>query len=352
MLVKPTLKPGSQLLLVGEAPGFHEEQQGLCFVGASGAELNTMLAEAGCDRAAVSLTNVFLDRPPGNDLNAWAISRKELKLSLDAKRPWRAIPCKKGVLPPARVQPALERLYAEIETVQPNVIVAMGNSALCALTGDSKITKARGTLHVYRGSRAFKVLPTYHPAAVLRMYDWRPVVIADLTKAVREAAKGPTPEFLNRRLCLDPTLDDLRAWAAYLCARPRFSVDIETRLGQITCVGFSPSPVEAFVVPFWTSKGSYWASAEEEAEAWKLVRVILKSPAIKVLQNGLYDTSYFAKYGLPIRNFLHDTMLLSHSLYPAMPKSLGFLGSLYCDERAWKAFRTRGGDTAELKAEE
>jgi hypothetical protein len=86
--------------------------------------------------------------------------------------------------------------------------------------------------------------------------------------------------------------------------------------------------------------------------AYSFVREVMESPAIKIAHNGIYDTQYLFKYDIAARNFTEDTMLLFHSLYPAMPKALGFLGSIYANERAWKAWRVRGSDTHSLKREE
>ena len=91
---------------------------------------------------------------------------------------------------------------------------------------------------------------------------------------------------------------------------------------------------------------------EDEVFAYKCVRKICASPAIKIAQNGLYDVQYLFKYQIPVVNFLHDTMLLHHSLYPALQKGLDFLGSIYANDRAWKRWRVRGGDTHDLKRDE
>ena len=85
---------------------------------------------------------------------------------------------------------------------------------------------------------------------------------------------------------------------------------------------------------------NYWNKTEEEY-AWSAVKTVLESNFPKVGQNGLYDIQYlWRQYGLRVNNYLHDTMLLHHSLQPELPKGLGFLGSVYCSERAWKKLRT------------
>ena len=79
--------------------------------------------------------------------------------------------------------------------------------------------------------------------------------------------------------------------------------------------------------------------------------MLLESVIPKVFQNGLFDMQYLARMGLQVRNALHDTMLLHHVLYPELQKGLGFLGSIYSNEPAWKLMRTHKGEE-ELKRDE
>ena len=336
------IKP-ARILLVGEAPGEQEERQGMVFVGASGRELTSMLEDAGISRASCALTNVFLDRPPNNDLSVWAVPRKEV--SFDPLRRWAWIPSNKKWLPGHIVQPALDRLVSEIEQVNPNIIVALGNTAMAALTGVAGIGRVRGTLyHSHLGP--WKVLGTYHPAAVLRQYELRGIVEADLMKAKTESQYREM-RLRRRALYLEPTIEDLVSWRDRLLSAQALAVDCETRNGQITCVGFSPSPEEAYVIPFWDRRRAgwhYWPDAASERFAWQICRDILVSPVEKILQNGLYDLQYFLRYLWPMKGFRHDTMIKFHSLYPGLPKGLDFLGSLYANERAWKQYRPRGGE--------
>jgi hypothetical protein len=113
-------------------------------------------------------------------------------------------------------------------------------------------------------------------------------------------------------------------------------VDTETKRGQIRSIQFARSPWDAITIPFWVGVASYWQTLEEELEAWNWVRTLLSDPCPKVFQNGLYDALYIMRMGLRINNFAEDTMLHHHSLYPEMPKGLGFMASLYSNEQAWK----------------
>ena len=127
----------SEVLFIGEAPGFHEDQQGRPFVGAAGQLLDKLLAEIGLDRTKVAIVNVLKCRPPGN--------RDPQPEEIDSCKPY---------------------LYAQLAHMQPKVIVTLGNFATrFILEQPIGITKARGHSYLVRGST---VIPTFHPAAALR----------------------------------------------------------------------------------------------------------------------------------------------------------------------------------------
>ena len=97
---------------------------------------------------------------------------------------------------------------------------------------------------------------------------------------------------------------------------------------------------------------NYWDTAEEEIAAWKIVTRWINFPMPKLAQNGLYDLQYLWRvHGIPVRNFLEDTMLLHHSIYIELKKDLGFMGSVYTDEASWKLMRQRSSDVVEKKDE-
>lgn len=361
--VQPIIKP-AKILLVGEAAGEQEELTGLPFVGRSGQELNQMLKEVGLERSECAITNVFLSRPPDNNLDAWCVKKGEaddayphfLQTVQDPAR-WPA----RYAWPPLRqgkyIHPEhlseLPRLAEEIAAVRPNVIVALGASACWALLNNPGIKAIRGTVAECTLVPGFKVLPTYHPAYVLRQWGDRPIVLADLTK-VKRHAKSPILSRPKREIWIEPTLDDIREFKTlYLDRAEKISYDIETARRQITCIGFSPSRERALVIPFVDKRKpgyNYWESIEEEIQAWNLVAEILALPAAKITHNGSYDMQYtWRAHGIPIHGPFEDTMLLQHSIQPEMEKSLGFLGSIYTDEVSWKLMRRH---TTEEKKED
>lgn len=341
MLCRPEGPIPARIMLVGEAPGYEEERLGRPFQGTSGIELNKMLGEAGITRSECFITNVCRERPADNDLNLFiAKSKKEIT---NAHREHKG----KWCLPP--VIQGIELLSKEISMVQPNIIVALGNTPLWALTGITGITKWRGSmLHTSAdmSTSQCKVLPTYHPAAVLREWSWRAVAVNDLRRAARfrsgEAYPRPNWNFIIRPTfqatmeCLTRILKRLDGEAGdSSSSNPerglRLSFDLETRGGHIACAGLSWTLCDAICIPF-IHEGfrDYW-SADHEGEIVWLLRQILTHPHAQVVgQNILYDAQYTYRHWHFVPRVTQDCMISQHSIFSDLPKSLAFQASMYC----------------------
>lgn len=345
-------RPGTKVLLLGEAFGEQEDLVNLPFVGASGQELTKIITEAGFSRSDCSLTNVFNFQPFANDLNHFCLNPVDWAAAVSS------FPVPAGLSPltpcgrdhrfaPAIALPALARLRDEIISLNPNLIVALGNVALWALTRQTGISKYRGTILESTLVPGKKVLPTYHPASIYKgQWENRAIIVMDLIKAKRELA-FPETRKIRRELWLKPTVEDFRYFRkTFLDTASVVAVDIETKRQQITCIGFSPSPERAIVVPLWSSSAPNWSyySEADELAIMREIRSFNESPVIKVFQNGPYDLQYLYRYGQRVRNYSEDTMLLHYSLYSEMEKGLDFLGSIYTNEIAWKQLRPRGSD--------
>jgi DNA polymerase len=327
-----TLGPrDAKVVICGEAWGEQEALTKLPFQGKSGQELNRLLAEAGIDRKACFFTTVFNFRPPDNKIENCFTTKGEAGSGAT-----REPPLKMGAYVKEQYLPELDRLQAQLEAIRPNLIIALGNTACWAILGTAKITALRGTVRL--SDSGLKVLPTYHPSAILRNWALRPITLADLMKASREQ-HFPEIRRPARTVIVNPTLSDIRAYLEK--THDILSVDIETRCGAIECIGFASSRDFALVVPFATrdGDGSYWRTGGEELAAWEMVKILLERPMPKLFQNGLYDLQYITKMGIRPRNCTADTMLLHHAMYPEMLKGLGFLGSIYTSEPAWKMMR-------------
>lgn len=345
--VSPCITPRgnskAKILLCGEAPGEQEEMTGIPFIGSSGQELEDMCAEAGIAdvRAECWLTNVLLTRPPNNKLlENFCVPKKDLPAGYNLP------PLSQGKYLHPEFQVELERLYAEVERIRPNIIIALGNTPLWAFTGSYGITALRGAV---QDTKWGKLLPTYHPAHILRNWSLRTIALADLAKA-RYEADFPEVRRPERFVLVDPTFAEVHEWIDIALECGVISVDVETKGRQITTLGFAYSSSEAISIPFWDPRRpdqgySYWPREEEVAIRLK-IQELLGCKNTKIFQNGLYDIQYLLREGYrPWLESMEDTMIQHHALYPEMPKGLGFLGSIYTNEASWKILRRRKKDS-------
>lgn len=356
---------GKTLLLLGEAPGEEEARAGKPFVGPSGKLTDQLLEMAGLSRSHFHVTNVFATRPPSNDLKAWTLTKTDLKRAGHSEAGRLPKHGNRYLLP--EKEPELQRLGAELQAIKPDLIIALGGTALWALLGDSRITQHRGTFFHPRLIGAGEpqaealarctALATFHPAMVLRAWENRPIVWADLLKAKRWL-QGTLQPPVKRRLWINPTEAEIAHVYRTFTGLPTklLGIDIETqpRLGQITTFAIGSSS-ECLCIPVWNPQSlphlsNCYADAPTEASAWAWIRKFCELPNPKVMQNGLYDMSYLLDVmDIRPRNVLHDTAILQHALQPELPKDLGTLGSLFLNEHSWKSMRV---STKEVKADE
>lgn len=329
-----------KIMIVGDHLAEKDMRSGRPFTDGSGYVLDKMLSAAGIRRSECHVTCVFYRYPGAGGIERQMCGGKEGGILPAFSR---------GKYVRNEFQPELDRLTGEIERVNPNVILAMGNAALWALTGGIGIKKNRGT--PMQGTTGHKVIPTWAPVSVIRQWTLRPIVIADLHKA-KAQSEYPDIRRPKRIIHMDPTIEDIEAfYHEYIVPAPFLSVDIETKSKTITEIGFATSASRALVVPFYhrASPGrNYWSTFDEEREAWRWVRRILAEKPV-IGQNYQYDLKYlWQTVGIPNPHFIGDTMILHHTLQPEMEKGLGFLASIYTQEPAWKWMRQ---DADKLKKE-
>lgn len=350
-----------KIAIVGEAWGQQESIYRRPFVGAAGDALNRMLFEAGIlegeerlwfreRETNLLITNVFNMRPKDNDIEDFCCSKKELPPGYD-------LPClKAGKFIRPEFAPELLRLKTELEEAKPNIIIALGNTACWALLRRTGIDQLRGAVTKCALVPGLKVIPAYHPAAILRMWNRRPITIMDLAKAKDESESAEINR-TSREVWLNPTIPDLYDFEAkYIAQSNLLGFDIENPKDQadglISCLSFAPDLAHAIVVPFFDPRKPmycYWSTVDQEVAALRWTKSILESPIPKVGQNGLYDISHLARVGVKVRNYDHDTMLMHHSLQPEEKKGLGVLGSLYAGEDAWKTTLKERGKKKSVK---
>ena len=145
----------ADLMFVGEAPGFHEDKQGLPFVGQAGKLLEKLLAQIGLARSDVYIANVLKCRPPGN------------------RDPQ-----------PDEIEACESHLFRQIELIEPTVVATLGNFATKLLSGRQVgITKVHGQeQETTLGGRKVLLYPLYHPAAALYTPTMLKILEADFAR--------------------------------------------------------------------------------------------------------------------------------------------------------------------------
>lgn len=296
----PEFNPGAKYLLVGEAPGAEEARNKRPFVGISGKFLDGALRVAGLARRDFHITNACLIRPPNNEIDQFF---------------------PKGQ-PNEVVQESVAFLRATIEEHQPKAILALGNTALWALTGHRQITRRRGSVYQLEGG--VPVLPTLHPAAVLREPVDANLFARDLAR-FGQLVRGTLPAPRDRRLVLWPSEEELQEAVHRVLGAEWVAVDIETGGGKLQCVGFAPHPDYAICIP------------ADTVSRIGAINLLLTSEIPKVFHNAPYDVPYLMdRCGIAVNGPLHDTLAMHQALHPELPRDLGTLVSLYTNEPYFK----------------
>ncbi|HUP31713.1 MAG TPA: uracil-DNA glycosylase [Gaiellaceae bacterium] len=156
--------PDAELMFVGEAPGFHEDQQGVPFVGQAGKLLDTLLGGIGLTRADVFVANVLKCRPPGN------------------RDPQ-----------PEEIEACESHLFRQIELIRPTLVATLGNFATKLLSGKpAGITRVHGVPQgVVLGGNAVTLYPLYHPAAALYTRSMLAVLEEDFARIPELLGRAP-----------------------------------------------------------------------------------------------------------------------------------------------------------------
>jgi uracil-DNA glycosylase family 4 len=157
--------PQARVMFVGEAPGRDEDIEGLPFVGRSGKLLDRMIAAIGLDRSKAYIANVIPWRPPGNRTPT-----------------------------PQETQICLPFIQRQIELVNPDVLVTLGNpSTQTLLSTREGIMRTRGKWFDYdTGTRTIRAIATFHPAYLLRSPSYKRMTWQDLL-AIAKALENPAP---------------------------------------------------------------------------------------------------------------------------------------------------------------
>lgn len=330
----------SSILVVGEFPSVGDEKKGRLFSDSAGSELMKMLSEAGFSTDMIRFTTVLRHRPHAAQLKyVWTKEKK------DATQFGFAGSELNGAYFSPEIKPDLYDLGREIAESNPDLIIALGDIALWALTGNVSLAKFRGSLErlLPHFDREAKVIATYSPAQILKVWEWRWIAVRDLQRAHAEWDCSLEPEPLNLLIAptYEQTIDTLRgllSTAETKLTPLELSGDIETISRHISCIGFAWSTHDAICIPFIKAGYASYFTLEEEFQILLLLRKLLTHPNVRRIgQHFSYDLQHIVRSWLVRPRIDHDTMLQQHAMLPGTPKDLAFIASLYCTNYTyWK----------------
>ena len=325
---------GAKLLILGEAPSYEEMAAGKPFVGPSGRELDRLLIDAGIRRSECWITNVCKYMVPPNT------GKKRIPFHVRAFQA--------GI----DIDQQLAELRVEINDIKPHVILALGGTALWALSGKTKISKHRGSIMWGMGS---KFVPTYHPAHLLHSakggeikgYWNRQVMIFDFKRTLEESI-SPELELPNRVLSICQNSGELYEFLNRYKNHTKMSVDIEAGGHCIpVCIGLAFDKNHGMCVPLWNVNGISTIPDSDLTTLWMMLAKVLWEKDI-VGQNFNYDRDKLRRLGFAIRHIHSDTLLKAFAINPELPKGLAFNTSIYTREPFYKDEGMYEGDIRDL----
>jgi len=209
-----------------------------------------------------------------------------------------------------------------------SVIVGLGEKVLRHFTQKRGIDKWQLSPLVISEGQYF--IPTYDLGRIQK----QPELGLYQELAFRRAIEVLEPTWITppERFILNPSLEESLAILSDIAERPEVAVDVETGYGQINTVGFAWSASDAIainVLPDRFSDHSYF-------ELWRAISGVLTSPSRKILQNHIYDLSYFSAYGIRTEGEIFDTMWAMKFLWPELKSNLGNVGRIYTKRPYWK----------------
>ena len=312
--------PKAKLLIIGDVPGSTENREGIPFCGPAGEFLWDVCSELGFSREEVWTTNVYKYQPPYNNI--------------------------KRVSEVCNPEEQKEKLWKEINDIDPNCILALGGTAFHAVRGHAGIMKWRGSILTTKyGDK--KLVGTIHPANLIRQsfneggsdykiypYIWKQIFKSDVKKALeesREASLDLEPRYVS--ICRDSM--QLRRFLDQNASRKRMSADIESINCIPVCVGIAFDKHESLVIPLFNRLGPLNIGGIPDSDQcfiWQQLDQTIREKEI-VGQNFKYDQEklemigFKFNYPMPIKS---DTLLKVHTINPELPsKKMEMLQSLW-----------------------
>jgi DNA polymerase I-like protein with 3'-5' exonuclease and polymerase domains/uracil-DNA glycosylase len=342
MEIRPTGPTTARIMIVGEFPGEQDLFKGSPLCGGGGWELSKMLQEAGTFRENCYVTLVVKERVAGGKIEGLIAQTKGAITSNHTQV--------NGKWVTEQVAAGIDALKREIELVRPNVVIALGNLALFALTGEWGVDNWRSSIMESNLVQGLKVIPTLPPSRINQVWALRPIMVHDLKRAVRQSL-SPAINRTQYDFQIRPTFEQARDQLESLIVQAlqaererrylEIAGDIETRAGHIACIAFAWNERQALCIPFMCQHNpeGYW-TLNEETELIYLIYQLSRICRI-IGQNWNYDAQYIHRWWHFLFPDVVDTMVQQHSCFSSMEKSLSFLSSMYLEDHLyWKDDRT------------
>lgn len=328
-----------------------------------------MLREAGWPQTeGLFRTNICHERPPSylkkgkwvhNDIDQFFAGTRAATAE--------SLPLIHGRFPRQPILTGLARLHQLASRHHPQLIIALGNTALWGLCGHDGITKWRGSVlpalsdtPLGAGLLPTKVVPTLHPSLIVDpqkgMWTYRSILVQDLRRALAES-RFPELRRPDWDFTIAPTLSQLRDWLTAAQEEGQPIVSDTEGWGVVDCIGFATSSRRAICIPFTRTDPdpahvNYW-SIDDECRVFALVRSTLERLPV-TFHNAIWDMQVICRWWGYYPRLSDDTMVAQHVAFPGLlggkidpvtgktdkqgsSLSLSFISSMYCDiYRYWK----------------
>lgn len=312
VVINPRGYQTAPIAIVGEAPSKDEVKYMQPFMGRHGSLLKKLIMQSQLSMNDIYMT--YLIKSPQYDRTFKKFYAKKM-FSVEGQL-W------------------LNLLKEELMSLECNVILAVGELALNALTDKSSITKWRGSVLPCTLVPGLKVIPTLDPGKALGKFVYRFHITHDL-KRLREEAEFPDIRYPERNLIINRDWRYTEAWfdrfdetgITDLC----IDIEVTGRL-ELSCMAFGYDPKEAISVPIPKF------SPQEEAKFWLRVAKYFSSEKYTIIgQNIMFDIHFLlVKHSIVPRCRIDDTFTMQGVLFPGFPRGLDFLCSVYTNEPYYK----------------
>lgn len=306
----------ARILVLGECPTYEGKQP------FDNKELNSLFQSAGINRSDCWFTTVSKYHVPGN------YGQKKIPFHKRAEQA--------GI----NIQQELNDLQTEINSIKPNIILALGKSALWAGSGKYEIQDYRGSLLHKLGC---KFIATYNPIQLswqakdieFKGYWNRAIMLFDFKRAAEESY---TKELNLPKRNLQIARNSYDLWNFYETYKSNTDVSVDIEAGGHcipVCIGLAFNKSHGITVPLWNRDGISSIPDNDLVNCWRILSEIIYEKRI-IGQNFNYDRDKIRRLGFKISKLKDDVMLKAFSINPELPVGLAFTTSIYTREPFYK----------------